>query len=325
MGTKVKAALAFFMAAGSMVTNGPTVAQTYPVKPVRLIVPYAPGGNGEILARVYAEKLAGALGQQVVVDNRAGANGIIGTELCAKAFPDGYTLLFAASGHVTNPSLYGKLPYDSVRDFAAIGHTASSPLLITVALTVPAKSVNELIALARAQPGKLNYGTAGTASSGHLSAILLGTMAKVDIVHVPYKSVATATTDLIAGQIQLMFPSLPSALPHVKAGRVRALAITTAQRSPLLPEMPAVAESGLPGYAVSIWTGMLGPAGLPRPIVVTLNAHLRDIARSADVRERFASLGADPLWSTPEALSAFIRTETAKWNSILRSAGVRPD
>lgn len=300
-------------------------AQTYPTKPIRLIVPYAPGGNADILARVDAQKLAEAFGQQVVVDNRVGANGIVGTDLCAKAPPDGYTLLYVASGHATNPTLYGKLPYDSIKDFDPIGFTASSPLLVAVALNVPAKSVKELIALAKAQPRKLNYATAGTASSGHLSAILFNTMAGLEIVHVPYKSVAQATTDLIGGQIQVMFPSITSVLPHVKANRVRSLAITSAQRSALLPDIPTVAESGLPGYDMTIWNGILAPARIPKPIVARLNAQLREISQAPDVKARFASIGADPMYGTPEALSAFIKSEIIKWDKILRAAGVRID
>ena len=298
---------------------------SYPSKPIRLIVPYAPGGNGDILARVNAQKLAESLDQQVVVDNRVGANGIVGTDMCAKALPDGYTLLYVASGHATNPALYGKLPYDTLRDFEPVGLTASSPLLVAVALNVPAKSIKELIALARSQPKKLNYATAGAASSGHLSAILFNTMAGLEIVHVPYKSVAQATTDLIGGQIQVMFPSVTSVLPHVKANRVRALAITSAQRSALLPDMPTVAESGLAGYEMSIWNAILAPARTPKNIVAKLNTQLRDIAQAPDVKERFASIGADTLHGTPEALAAFLKVEITKWDKILRAAGVRLD
>jgi tripartite-type tricarboxylate transporter receptor subunit TctC len=300
-------------------------AQAYPNKPIRLIVPYAAGGNGDILARVDAQMLAEGLRQQVVVDNRVGANGIIGTDLCAKAPPDGYTLLYAGNGHATNPALYDKLPYDSIKDFDAISLVASSPLVLAVTNSLPVTSVKELIALAKAQPHKLTFATAGTGSSGHLSAILFNTMAGLDILHVPYRSVSQATTDLISGQIQVMFPSFTSALPHLKARRVRALAVTSAQRSALLPDMPTVAEAGVAGYQMTIWNGILAPAHLPKPIVARLNAQLQTIANDRDVKERFASIGADPDHSTPEALNAFIKLEIAKWDKLLRAAGVRID
>jgi tripartite-type tricarboxylate transporter receptor subunit TctC len=303
----------------------PAPAQDYPIRPIRLIVPYAAGGNGDILGRIVGQKLADALGKQVVIDNRPGANGIVGTDLCAKAPPDGYTLVYVSSGHATNPALYASVPYDPIKDFDAIGLAATSPLLVAVTPSLPVKSIGELIAYARAKPGTLSYGTAGTASSGHLAAILFTTLNQVDIVHVSYKSLPQATTDLIGGRIQVMYPSITSALPHVKAGRVRALAITSAQRSGLVPDLPTVAEAGVPGYEMVIWNGMLAPLRTPRPVVAKLNAHLRAFAEAPDVTARLASMGAETAYSTPAAFDAFIKNEIAKWGKILKAAGVRLD
>lgn len=311
--------------AAFVLCSGSAGAQQYPTKPIRLIVPYAVGGNADILARIVGQKLSDAFGEQVVVDNRPGANGIIGTDLCAKAPPDGYTLVYVGSGHATNPALYAKPPFDPIKDFEAIGLTASSPLLVAVTPSVPVKSIQELIAYARAKPGALSYGTAGTASSGHLSAILFNTMNGLEIVHVPYKSLALATTDLISARIQVLYPSITSALPHVKTGRVRALAITSARRSPLVPDLPTVAEAGVPGYEMVIWNGMLAPAHTPKSIIKRLNAELRAMAQAVEVKERLASMGADTAYSTPEAFNAFINSEIARWGKILKASGVRID
>lgn len=305
--------------------QGVALAQSYPARPIRLIVPYAIGGNGDILGRIVGQKLSDAFGKQVVIDNRPGANGIIGTDLCAKAAPDGHTLVYVASGHATNPALYASVPFDPIKDFEAVGLTATSPLLVAVTPGLPVKSINELIAHAKAKPGALSYGTAGAASSGHLAAILFNTLNNVDIVHVSYKSLAQATTDLVGGRIQVMYPSITSALPHVKAGRVHALAITSARRSALVPELPTVAEAGVPGYEMAIWNGMLAPAHTPKPIIAKLNAELRAFAQAPDVKERLASMGADTAYSTPDTFQAFIKSEIARWGKILRASGVRID
>lgn len=304
---------------------GAAHAQGYPARPVRLIVPFAAGGNADILARVLAQRLAEHLGQQVVVDNRGGANGVIGTELAAKAAPDGHTLLFVASGHAINPGLYAKLPFDPVRDFSPVAQVSTTPLVLAVSNGIGARTVKELVALARARPGALSFATQGNGSPGHLAGVLFNSANGIDIVHVPYKSTAQALTDLAAGRVQVMYPSLTAALPHVRAGKVQALAITSAQRSPRLPELPTVAESGLAGYEAGIWNGVLAPARTPEPIVARLNAAIVAIVQEGGVAERIAALGAHPAPSTPERFATFIAAEIRKWGRVIREGGVRLD
>ncbi len=304
---------------------GANATEAYPSRPIRMIVPYATGGNADILGRVIGQGLTSALGQQVVIDNRPGANGVIGTDLAAKAPPDGHTLLFVATGHATNPSLYGKLPFDPVRDFTPVGLTSRTPLLLAVTPSLPARSVKELIAIAKNRPRELSFASAGNASSAHLAGALFNTLAGVKIVHVPYKSIAQATIDLIGGRMQVIFPSITSVLPHVKAGKVRALAITSAKRSALVPELPTVAESGVPGYEAAIWNGVLAPAATRGAIVRRLNAALVATTQSTDVKERITSMGADATSSTPEAFAAFIRSEIAKWGRIIAASGAKID
>jgi len=301
-------------------------APAWPVKPIRFVVPYPPGGPLDIVARVLGQKLAERWGQPVIVDNRSGAGGNIGADLIAKAPPDGYSIVMGAvATHAINPHLYSKMPYDALRDFAPVVLVTQVPNILVVNPQVPAKSVKELISLARAKPGALNFGSGSTGSAGHLAGELFKTMAGVDMAHIPYKGAVPAVADLLAGQIQLMFDNLASALPNVKAGRLRALAVTTVKRSPQVPELPTVAESGLPGFDLSTWFGVFAPAGTPVAVVAKLNAELGAILAAADVKERLALLGAEPAGGSPEAFAAFVRTEYAKYAKVVKASGARVD
>jgi tripartite-type tricarboxylate transporter receptor subunit TctC len=300
-------------------------AQNYPEKSIRMIVPYAAGGNADLLARVVSQKLGEAFAQQIIVDNRAGANGVIGTELLAKAAPDGYTLAFTASGHSINPGMYARIPYDPIRDFAPICQTSSTPILIAVTAALPAKNVKALVALAKSRPGDLSYASQGNGSPGHLAGALFNSINGVNIVHIPYKSTAQAITDLTSGQVQMMYPSATSIIPHVRAGRLRAVAIATKQRSALAPDIPTAAESGLPGFEAGIWNGMLAPAGTSAAIIEKLHATVAKIIRSADTRERILGMGADPVISTPAEFSAFIAAELKKWTKVIKDSGAKLD
>ena len=297
----------------------------YPARPIRLVVPFAPGGNADIQGRYMAEKLTGALGKQVVVDNRPGANAIIGTALVAQAPADGHTLLLVAPGHAINPGLVSKLPYDTLKDLRGVSLIGSTPLLFVAHPGVPANSVKELIALAKGRPGALNFGSSGNGSPANLAGALLNVMAGINLVHVPYKATAQATLDVIGGQIQLAFPSLTSVLPHVKARRLKAYSITTERRSPLAPDLPTMAEAGVPGYQASIWNGLLVPAGTPKPIVTRLNQAVVDLLKSPEARDRYAAVGAEVLYSSPAEFDAFIRSEMTKWAKVIRVAGIRID
>jgi len=302
------------------------VAQPYPSKPTRMIVPYPPGGSADILARAIGAKVGEGLGQPVVIDNRPGAGTIIGTEATAKAAPDGYTfMLGTVSSHAINPALNPKLPFDPVKDFTPLALVASIPFAMIVHPSVPAKSVREFVALAKSKPGQLNYSSAGNGTSNHLAGELLKSMAGINIVHVPYKGSAPALNDLIAGQVSLMFDLVLTAAPHIKSGAARGLAVTGAQRSAVLPDLPTVAESGLPGYEVSAWFGIFAPAGLPQPVAKRLNAEFVKVMREPDLKQRLASLGADPLTSTPEEFSTYLRSEIDKWAKVVKASGMKVD
>ncbi|WP_416052469.1 Bug family tripartite tricarboxylate transporter substrate binding protein [Cupriavidus basilensis] len=299
-------------------------ADNYPTKPLRLVVPFTPGGTTDILARLMAQKLGEALGQTVVVDNRPGAGGNIGAEAVAKAAPDGYTLLMGTLGtQVTNQFLYARMPYDSAKDFAPVTLIANSPNVLLTNATLPVKSVAELIALARQRPGSLNYASTSTGGSPHLSGELLDSMAGVKMQHVPYKGAAPAMTDLLAGQVNLMFDNLPSALAQIQAGKVRALAVTSPQRSPILPDVPTVAESGLPGYVVNSWFGLLAPAGTPPALVARLQQTVAKVLATPEVKQRIEQLGAVPGGDSPAAFAAVIRADTEKWARVIKSAGIQ--
>ena len=289
-------------------------------------MPFAPGGGVDFTARILAQKLTDSWGQQAVVDNRPGAGGIIGTELVAKSAPDGYTLLMGSIGSVSiNPGLYRKLPYDPVKDFAPVTQIGFVPNIVVVHPSLPVKSIRELIALARANPGALVYGTGGSGTSNHLSGELFKTMARIEIRHVPYKVGAQATSDLIGGQLSVMFDNFPTSLPHVRAGKLRALAVTSAVRSGAAPDVPTVAESGLPGYEIIGWVGVLAPAATPKEMLNKLNADIAKALQLSDLKEKFANLGAEAGSSTPEQFAAFIQSEIAKWGKVIKDAGIEPN
>ncbi len=293
-------------------------------KPIRLIVPYAAGGPIDVTARILAERAKDTLGP-IVIDNRAGAGGNIGADLVAKSPADGYTLLMGAvATHAINPTLYAKIPYDPVKDFTPVALVVQVPNILVVNPSVPAKSVKELIELARAKPGTLNFGSGSTGSTGHLAGELFNTMADVKMVHIPYKGAAPAMADLLAGQVQLMFDNLANALPNVKAGRLRALAVTTLTRSPAVPDLPTIAESGLPGFDLTTWFGVMVPAGTAPEIVAKLNAEIVRALNTKDMHERLEKMGAEaPTNNTPERFAAFIRTEATKYAKVVKESGAK--
>ena len=298
------------------------VAQAYPGKPVRLIVPYT-SGNTDTTARIFGLKLAERLGQQVVIDNRPGAGANIGAEIAARAAPDGYVLFYLSLSHAINASLYHKLNYDLVKDFAPIALLISSPYILTVHPSVPARSVAELLALARARPGQLNYASSG--STSHLAFEYLSTLAGVKMNHIPYKSGAPATVAIISGQVEVALASASASMPHIKSGKLRGLGITTTQRSPQAPELPTVSEAGVPGYDVSTWHGIAAPAGTPRDVIARLNAESVALLKLPDVQERYRAVDADPLGRTPEQFGTHIRSEIAKWAKVVKDSGAVAD
>ncbi len=300
-------------------------AHAYPDRPVHLIVPYPPGGTADSLTRIVAQKLGETLGQQVVVENRPGAGSIIGTEAAAKAAPDGYTLLMTSAGLTINASLYANLPYDTAQAFSPVSLVVTSPNLLVVNPDVPVSSVRELIALAKSKPGQLNYASAGTGTGTHLSGELFKSMAGVDIVHIPYKGDAPALLDVLAGRVEMLFIGPSPSMPHIKAGKLRALAVTTARRSSVAPDLPTVAESGLPGFEVNAFQGVVAPAGTPKEIVSRLHAAIVEILRVPDVRERLTGQGFDPVGSTPEEFGAFLERELAKWAKLIQAIGLRSE
>ena len=298
-------------------------AQSYPDRPVRAVVPFPAGGGTDILARLLLQRLGERLNANFVIDNRAGAGGTIGTDIVAKAAPDGYTVLVASSSHTINPSVYRKLAYEPLRDFAPITILASGPGLLVVHPAVPAKSVKELIALGKAKPGQLNYASAGNGTPPHLAAELFKSMAGVDFVHVPYKGNVPAFTDLLSGSVSLSFPTITSGLPQVRAGKLRALGVTSRQRSSVIPDVPTIAEAGLPGYEASTWYGVLAPARTPPPIVATLHEHTSAVLKLADVRERLLAQGLEPVANTPVQFAAIISDELVKWKKVVAAAGMK--
>ncbi len=301
-------------------------AQQFPSKPVRIINPFASGGATDIIARTMAQKLTEAWGQAVVVENRAGASGAIGVEMVAKSPPDGYTLLIATqTTHAANPALYAKLPYDAARDFAPLTLAGSTPLALMVRPSLPVSSVKELIAFARKNPAKLVYASGGNGTSQHLTTELMKSMSSTYMLHIPYRGAGPAMTDLLGGQVDLMFDNLPTALPHIKAGKLRGLAVTTASRSPLAPELPTMAESGLPGFELSTWFAFFAPAATPRAIVDKISGDMRRVLAQPDMKERLAAIGVDVRGSTPDELATFQRAELAKWGKIVKDSGAKVD
>jgi tripartite-type tricarboxylate transporter receptor subunit TctC len=312
--------------AGSVCAHGAETHATYPNKPVRLIVSYPPGGTSDLVGRAVGQKLTETWRQQVVIDNRPGAGGIVGTELAAQSLPDGYTLLLgASSGLVLNPLLKRNLPYDTFRDFSPVSLLVVVPLLLVTNQSLPANSVKELIALAKKTPGKLNYASVGEGSPNHLGMELFKSMTGTDMVHVPYKSNNAAMPDFLAGQVQLMLNAIPSVLPHVKAGRLKALAVASAQRSQAVPTVPTVAEAGVPGFECVTWFALLAPAKTRRPIIGKLNTDVAKVLADREIVQRFVALGADARASTPEELTRFMRVETQRWGTVIKTAGIKAD
>jgi len=311
-----------FLLPMALATAIPLHAQEYPTKPIRLIVPFAPGGPTDIMSRAISERITARLGQQLVVDNRPGAGGSIGTELAARSASDGYTMLLGHIGtHAINVSLYARTGYDPVKDFAPITMIATLPLGLFVNASVPAQTVQELVALAKTRPGQLNFGSAGSGGPTHMAGEMLKTLARIDIVHVPYKGNAASLTDLVAGRVQMMFSNLLTAGPHARAGKLRAIAISSGKRSPQAPELPTVAESGVPGYDLTPWYGVLFPAGTPRAIVMRLNREIGGILTTPEMADRFRTQGIDLVTSTPEAFSALIKSEILKWRKVVKESG----
>ena len=311
------AGLAFAAAAGAQ--------QAYPSKPIRVIVAFAPGGIADFAARSVTQKLSETLNVPVVVENRPGAGGITGSEVVARSAPDGYTLLVTSISHTINPSVRKNLPFDSVRDFAPVTLITDAPNFLVVHPSLPVKSVKELIALARARPGQVTYASSGTGTSTHLSGELFKAMARIDIVHVPYKGGGPAVIDLIGGHVQMMFSTLPSVLQQVRAGKLRGLAVTGARRFPPAREFPTMIEAGLPGYEVSGWSGMFAPAGTPKEAVARIAGEIAKILRAPELKERFFVQGAEPVGNTPEEFSTFVRSEIAKRKKVVEFSGTRAE
>jgi len=302
-----------------------TASGSYPAKPVRLIVPFAPGGGTDFTTRAIAQKLSDRLGGPFIVDNRAGANGTVGVDIAAKASADGYTLATISNSHTVNVSIYRKLPYDLLKDLVPIIGFSTQPFSLVIHPALPVKSVKDLIALARAKPGTLNYGSSGQGGISHLSGAMLATTAGIELGHVAYKGGTPAMIDVMSGQIQMLFSTLLQANPHIRTGRLRVLAVTTAQRNASAPELPTMIESGVPGFEVSQWFGLVAPARTPPAIIARLNAEIARIVREPDLAARLAAEGADPMVGTPEQFGAHIRGEVAKWAKLVKQIGLQPE
>lgn len=297
----------------------------YPTRPIRLVVPYAPGGGADTLARGIGQKLSESVGYSVVIDNRGGGGTILGSNLAAKSPPDGHTIILVASTHAVVSSLYKNLPYDPIRDFAPVVRVASAPNILALHPSVPAASVKELVALAKSQPGQLVYASSGNGGGSHLAMELLRSMARIDLIHVPYKGTGPAMMDLMSGQAKLMFGGMIGTLPHVRSGRLKALAVSSAKRSPVLPDLPTISESGFPGYEAATWYGVLAPAGTPVAIVRRLNSEIIGALNHPELKQRMAGQGADPASTTPEEFAAYIKTEVTKWAKVVKEAGAHVD
>ena len=312
--------------AGALVlAAGSAFSQAYPQKAIRLVVGFPPGGATDIVARLVGQKLSVSLGQAVVIDNRPGANSNIGAELAARAAADGYTLFMCTIANAINYSLYSNLPFDMIKDFVPVAQTASILSFLVVHPSLPVKSVKELIELAKSKPGELNYASSGIGGSPHLAAEMFKTMAGVNMVHIPYKGTGPELTDLLAGVVRIAFETTPAVLPHVKAGKLRALAVNSLKRTPLLPDLPTMSEAGLPGFEVTSWNGVLAPAGTPKEIETRLNNEIVKALKMPDVHEKLSGLGADPVGNTPEQFGAFIQAEIKKWAKVIKESGARVD
>ena len=311
------------MLAVTAIGSESVIAEPFPSKPVRLIVPFAAGGGGDGAARSLVPGLSARLGQQVVIDNRGGAGGIIGMEIVKTALPDGYTLLLSTVGFTAMPALHKKLPFDPVKDFTGVIVAHSGAYILVVSPAAPLKSVKELIAYAKTNPGKLDFASAGAGSTIHLAGELFKSMAQINLLHVPYKGAGPALTDVIAGQVQTMFAAAINAIPMIKSGRLRALAVTSAKRSTLVPELPTIAESGLPGFEVVGWYGLAAPMHTPKAIVQKLNAHANHALKAPDLIERLQVLGLETVGGTPEEATALIKSDVARWSKVIRDAGIQ--
>lgn len=313
------------LVAGLVLAAGTAAAQIYPSKPIRWIIPFPPGGAMDVMARALAPKMAESMGQPVITENRPGAGGIVGSEVVAKSPPDGHTLMIVSIGQAVNSSLYPKLPFDPVKDFEPVTLVAIVPNVLVVHPSIKADSVAELVALAKAQPAKLNYASAGNGTSIHLAGELFASMAGVDITHVPYKGSGPAVTDLLGGQVNLMFDSITSANPHIQAGKLRALGVTSSRRSQALPNVPTIAEAGINGYDVSPWFAVFVSARTSKAVIERLQVEITKALKLPDIQERFASIGAEPMGSTPDQLAAHLKRETDRWSAIIRERNIKAD
>jgi len=323
--TRISSPVIVTLISSLMLPAAPTAAQQYPSRPVRIVVPFAPGGAVDLVARTIAPRLGESLGQTVIVDNRGGAGGTIGTDIVAKARPDGHTLLVASLGVAVNAVLYPKLPYDTLKDLAPVTTLGEQPNIVVVHPAVAAKSFGELLALAKAKPGQVTYGSGGVGSNSHLATVLLARMARIDLLHVPYKGMGPAVAELVGGQVQVVVSNVSTALPHVKSGRLRLLAVTSAQRFPLFPDAPTVSESGVPGYESSGWYGLWGTAGTPPAILSTLNREMVKILESAPLKEQFSAQGLQAIPVTPDAFGRRVRDEIRKWGPVVKASGAKPE
>jgi tripartite-type tricarboxylate transporter receptor subunit TctC len=307
------------------VIAGTACAAPYPDRPIRFVVAFGGGGSVDVVARLFAQRLTANLGQQIVVDNRPGAGGNVSAEIVAKSSPDGYTIYMCAPSLVVNATLYSKIAYDPLRDFAPVTLLASAQNVLVAYPGFAAKSVKEVIVIAKAKPGQINYGSTGSGTSGHLMMELLRAQAGIDLLHVPYKAIGQTTADLISGQVSLWFPTVAGTLPHIHSGRMRALAVSGAKRSPALPDVPTVAEAALPGFEATTWYPILTPAGVPKDIIARLNAEFLKVLRTSDMQERLAALGVESIGTTPEQLAAHLRSELPKWAKVVKASGARVD
>jgi len=316
----------FALAAFAATLAGKVSAQAYPTRPIRLVVPSTAGGGvTDIMARLVGQKLSMTLGQQVVIDNRPGASGILGAEVVAKAPADGYTLLIANVSLIVNPYLFARMPYDPLSDFMPVTMVNTAPQQLVVHPSVPATTVAELVAYAKGRPGQLNYGSGGVGSTPFLAAELFKSITGIDVLHVPYKGGGAAIAELLGGQLTFMIENVPGTMPHVKAGRLRALAITSTQRSQLAPDLPTMVEAGVPGYEMSAWNAIFAPRGTPPEAVARLNAELVRVLHAPEMKEQCAALGAEPIGNTPDELAAFLKADKARWGRIIQERGIKPE
>ncbi len=322
MDTTVRTTVALLILASGVAHIGSAAAQGYPVRPIRMIVPFSPGGATDVPGRIVAQKLSEYMGQQIVVDNRPGAGGVIGTETVATAQPDGYTILMTAAPFAISAGIYRKLPYHPVKDFTPVMQFGSAPNTLVAHPSLSAKTMQELITLAKSHPGKIDWASSGTGGAQHLFGAMFVSMAGLNMVHIPYKGSGPATADLLGGQVKVGFPGIAISLPHHKAGRLRILGVTSAKRSPQAPDVPSIAEAGVAGYDATTWLGIAGPKGLPRTIVNRLHTEITKAVQSTEVRQGFANAGTDVVVSTPESFGAFVASEVEKWGRVVREAGV---